>query len=120
MTGECTPRSRTLKARQLAHLPNHCKNTDSCVSCVKAIRRLAHATVVLRKRGSNISRHPVGITKLVCPEPGKLISPLAERVEDIASGILESIAHGQESFSGRFCPSLESTTIIVLEIVYGP
>ena len=48
------------------------------------------------------------------------MTPLAERVEDIAAGVLESVSHYLEPILCRQSVRLKTSTIIVLEVIDTP
>lgn len=68
----------------------------------------------------DVARHTVAFTKLIRPEPGKLMAPFAEGVEDFTPGRFECMRHTKEALLYGKGVGLEAATVVVFEVVDTP
>lgn len=56
----------------------------------------------------------------VCPVPGELMAPLANRIKNLSTSASERISHCSEANLWTFGIRFKSPTVVILEIVHTP
>lgn len=68
----------------------------------------------------NISRHAVGVAELIGPVPGKLITPLTQRVKHLSTSAVQGACHTPKALWGSQGIGLVTSAIVVFEVVNTP